>query len=88
MPRKREGDQLRRSEKVVAAVDLVGVPAGTPGRVILVDGFRWVRYRVLFDNGLDVGSLDRSQLATRAEWRERAAAPTDAGERPVPALDR
>ena len=55
-------------DKVVAAVDLPGVPAGSPGRVTLKNGFRWTRYRVYFDNGRDVGSLDRAQLALRDEW--------------------
>ncbi len=68
MAKQRDGDKLRFHEKVVAAVDLPGVPAGTPGKVTLINGFRWTRYRVYFDNGADVGSLDRSQLALRKEW--------------------
>ncbi len=62
MARKRDGDRLRRNDRVVAAVDLPGIPAGTPGVVRLVNGFRWVRYWVSFENGRDAGSLDRSQL--------------------------
>ncbi|MFM7068042.1 MAG: hypothetical protein ACKOYM_01155 [Actinomycetes bacterium] len=65
---KRKGEALRRHEKVVAAVDMPGVPAGTPGRIELVNGFRWIRYRVGFENGRSVGSLDRSQLALPDEW--------------------
>lgn len=68
---KRKGEGLQRHEKVVAAVDLPGVPAGTPGKVELVNGFRWIRYRVGFDNGADIGSLDRSQLARPEEWASR-----------------
>jgi hypothetical protein len=60
-------DELRRRDRVVAAVDLPGVPAGTPGRVMLVNGFRWIRYRVRFDNGIEIGSLDRAQLARPGE---------------------
>jgi len=71
MFKKRRGDELRVHDKVVAAEDLPGVPAGTPGRVTLVNGFRWIRYRVLFDNGEDIGSLDRAQLALPAEWERR-----------------
>lgn len=67
MARKRKGDELAVHDKVVAATDMPRVPAGTPGRVTLESGFRWIRYRVLFDNGADVGSLDRSQLALRGE---------------------
>lgn len=52
-------------------MDLPGVPAGTPGKVLLINGFAWIRYRVAFDNGMEIGSLDRSQLATRDEWAER-----------------
>ena len=68
MAKKRDGDKLLFHDKVVAAVDLPRVPAGTPGRVTLKNGFRWIRYRVYFDNGADIGSLDRSQLALRKEW--------------------
>lgn len=64
---------LRRHERVVAAADLPGVPAGTPGKVILVDGITWIRYRVLFENGIDIGSLDRSVLARPDEWESRRA---------------
>jgi hypothetical protein len=68
---KRTGEGLKRHEKVVAAVDLPGVPAGTAGKVELVNGFRWIRYRVGFENGADIGSLDRSQLARPDEWAAR-----------------
>lgn len=71
MARKRTDDRLRRNDTVVAAEDLVGVPAGTRGRVILVDGFAWIRYRVEFTNGMDIGSLDRSQLLTLDEWKQQ-----------------
>lgn len=72
--KKTDDDRLKYHEKVVAAVDLPGVPAGTPGKVTLVNGFRWIRYRVYFDNGEDIGSIDRSQLATRKEWAVRSKA--------------
>lgn len=67
-------DILDRYTKVVAAADLPGVPAGTPGKVILANGITWKRYRVLFENGRDLGSLDRSVLARRSEWQEPAPA--------------
>jgi hypothetical protein len=63
---------------------LPGVPAGTKGRVYLVDGFAWTRYRVLFDNGVDIGSLDGSTLARPRDYeaalarREQAAATAQA----------
>jgi hypothetical protein len=56
-------DGFRRNEKVKNLDDLPGVPAGTQGRVYLVEGFTWTRYRVLFDNGVDIGSLDGAVLA-------------------------
>ncbi len=62
MAKARDGQQLRRKDRVVAAEDLQDVPAGTPGRVIVVNGFRWLRYWVRFDNGVEAGQLDRSQL--------------------------
>ncbi|MFN7148391.1 MAG: hypothetical protein ACK4V6_02815 [Microthrixaceae bacterium] len=71
MVKKRVNDELLFHDKVVAAVDLPGVPMGTPGKVTLKNGFRWIRYRVYFENGADIGSLDRAQLALRKEWDER-----------------
>ena len=63
---KRNGDELNLHDRVLAAVDLPGVPVGTRGKVILKNGFSWIRYRVLFEtdhpNGSDVGSLDRTQV--------------------------
>ena len=48
--------ELWKGAQVEAKVDLPGVPAGTRGRVILANGFNWLRYRVAFDvdNGADV----------------------------------
>ncbi|MEI2639947.1 MAG: hypothetical protein V9F03_13275 [Microthrixaceae bacterium] len=72
MATKTDDNKLKFHEKVVAAVDLPGVPKGTPGKVTLVNGFRWIRYRVYFENGQDIGSLDRTQIATRKEWSDKA----------------
>jgi hypothetical protein len=72
--------EFRRGETVRTLDALPGVPPGTAGRVYLVDGFAWTRYRVLFDNGVDVGSLDGTSLARRKDYeaararREQAAA--------------
>jgi hypothetical protein len=61
--------EFHRHDKVVANVDLAGMPAGvphtpagTPGKVTVVDGFTWTRYRVLFENGVDRGFLDGGDL--------------------------
>ena len=79
-------DQLKRRDRVVALVDLRGVPRGTPGRVTMVSGLSWIRYFVDFDNGVSMPTVDRSQLATPAEWREwkdrPAGAPVAAEEKP------
>jgi hypothetical protein len=60
--------ELRKGDKVVAATDLRRVPAGTPGRVRMVAGLQWTRYRVDFENGVSIGSIDRDLLARPGEW--------------------
>ncbi|HUR77430.1 MAG TPA: hypothetical protein VMZ22_05750 [Acidimicrobiales bacterium] len=52
------GLQLKMHDKVVAVADLPGVPNGTQGKVILANGMNWRRYRVLFENGHELGHLD------------------------------
>ena len=64
-------EDLRRKDAVVAAVDLRDVPAGTKGKVVIVNGLKWIRYWVRFDNGVAIGSLDRSKIAKPEEWRRR-----------------
>jgi hypothetical protein len=77
-------DGFRRNEWVKNLDDLPGVPAGTRGRVYLVEGFTWTRYRVLFDNRVDIGSLDGAVLArprdfaSGLERREQAAVAAEA----------
>ena len=81
-------DGFKRNEWVKNLDDLPGVPAGTRGRVYLVEGFTWTRYRVLFDNGVDIGSLDGSVLARHRDFQaalerrlqEAAAAEASAAE--------
>ena len=59
MAKKDDDGLLKRHQKVEAAVDLPGVPAGTPGKVYLVNGLTWIRYRVAFDDqGQLAGILD------------------------------
>ncbi len=65
---------LAPKTRVVATVDMKGVPLGTTGKVIFVQGLSWIRYWVLFDNGVRVGTLDRSKLATLADWENKADA--------------
>jgi len=58
-------DVLRERDRVAAAEDLPGVPAGTPGVVIETYGLWWIRYRVRFDNGEELSLLDRRRLRRR-----------------------
>jgi hypothetical protein len=53
---------LKLGQKVVATVDVEGVPKGTVGKVMLANGFNWKRYRVLFANGVEVAHLDARHL--------------------------
>jgi hypothetical protein len=80
-------DQLKRKARVVSVSDLRGVPRGTPGRVAMVSGLTWIRYFVDFDNGVSMPSVDRTRLATPAEWRDwkerPAGSQTAAAEAPV-----
>jgi hypothetical protein len=62
MPARIASIELKRHEKVRANVDLPGVPAGTPGKVLVVSGITWMRYRVLFENGVEHGLLDGRHL--------------------------
>jgi hypothetical protein len=63
MAKPEAGDQrFRLKERVVAAEDLPGVPAGTPGTVVMVGGLTWTRYRVRFANGIELGLLDGRRL--------------------------
>jgi hypothetical protein len=54
--------ELDRGDAVRAKVELAGVPEGTPGKIILANGFNWLRYRVRFENGAELGDLDGRQL--------------------------
>lgn len=63
-------DRFRKGETVRTLDALPGVPAGTKGRVYLIGGFAWTRYRVLFENGVDIGTLDGSTLARPSQYDE------------------
>jgi hypothetical protein len=60
-----DGLAFHPGDKVKAASDLPGVPAGTAGVVAGVAGLEWIRYRVRFDNGVELGTLDPKYLAPR-----------------------
>jgi hypothetical protein len=61
-PEEREQLKLRINARVRATVDLPHVPAGTEGKVLVAAGFNWLRYRVRFDNGEELGHLDGRHL--------------------------
>lgn len=63
-------DPFRKNETVKATRDLPGVPVGTSGKIKVIDGFRWLRYWVFFDNGVHIGSIDDDDLVRPAHWDE------------------
>ena len=66
---------FRRRQKVVAVVDLPGVPADTFGKVWFVSGVTWIRYHVKFENGEELANVDAGSLQDRKAWlAENAAA--------------
>jgi hypothetical protein len=64
---------LRSGDRVATTVELDGVPVGTEGKVILANGFNWLRYRVQFANGAELGDLDGRQLAPVGKAAKRVA---------------
>ena len=65
--------ELRIGDRVRATVDLIGVPVGTEGKVLLANGFNWLRYRVLFDNGVELADLDNRHLTPTGRAAKRLA---------------
>jgi hypothetical protein len=64
---------LHNGDWVAATTDLAGVPAGTEGKVVLSNGFNWMRYRVQFTNGVELGDLDHRHLTPARRTAKRAA---------------
>jgi hypothetical protein len=64
---------LRKADHVVAKVDLPGVPQGTKGRVLMANGFNWFRYRVLFENRVELNDLDARHLEPTGRTAKRLA---------------
>ena len=77
---------IRRHQKVVATVDLPGVPEGTLGKVRVANGFAWYRYWVDFDNGVRLGQVGHQQVCLANDWDsfriDRAEAERSAAEAP------
>ena len=65
---------LKIGDRVESTVDLdAGVAAGTEGKVILANGFNWLRYRVAFANGIEVGDLDQRNIVPIGRTAKRLA---------------
>ena len=64
---------LRIGDRVTNTTDLQGVPVGTEGRILLANGFNWQRYRVLFNNGVELGDLDHRHLEATGRTAKRLA---------------
>lgn len=64
---------LKIGDAVRSFVEIPGVPVGTRGTVVLANGFNWLRYRVLFDNGAEVGDLDHRHLEPTGRAAKRLA---------------
>ena len=69
--------ELKIGDHVTATTELHQVPEGMAGRVLLANGFNWLRYRILFDNGVEIGDLDHRQLAPSGKTARRLAKEAD-----------
>lgn len=65
--------ELSKGANVRNLVELRDVPEGTAGTVMLKNGFEWKRYWVRFENGTQLGTIDRMVLATPDEWKRHLA---------------
>ncbi|HNJ98450.1 MAG TPA: hypothetical protein PLV13_10010 [Ilumatobacteraceae bacterium] len=64
---------LKVGDRVKSTADLPGVPVGSEGRTLLANGFNWQRYRVLFNNGVELGDLDHRTLTPTGRTAKRLA---------------
>ena len=64
---------LSTGDKVRTTVELPGVPVGTEGKVILANGFNWLRYRIQFVNGEEIGDLDQRNIEPIGKAAKRLA---------------
>jgi len=64
---------LRIGDRVRTTIDVHGAPTGCEGRVLLANGFQWQRYRVLLDNGAEIGDLDHRNLEPIGRAAKRIA---------------
>ena len=78
---------IKRFRKVVATVDLPGVPEGTIGKVRVANGFTWYRYWVDFDNGVRMGQVSHEHLCHEGDWGRFQIDRTEAERRALEALE-
>jgi hypothetical protein len=82
---------IKRYKKVVATVDLPGVPEGTVGKVRVANGVAWYRYWVDFENGVRLGQVGHQQVCHESDWNafqaDRAEAERRAAEAPDESAD-
>lgn len=64
---------LKMGDRVRTIAPLRGVDEGVEGKVILANGFNWQRYRILFDNGAEVGDLDQRHIEPIGRAAKRLA---------------
>jgi len=65
--------ELKIGDRVTSTTELHEVPEGTEGRILLANGFNWQRYRVLFNNGIEIGDLDGRQLVPSGKTAKKLA---------------
>jgi len=64
---------LKMGDLVSLTTEVDGLPVGTEGKVILANGFNWLRYRVRFTNGTEIGDLDHRHLQPIGKTARRLA---------------
>jgi hypothetical protein len=60
-------------DTVSLTTEVDGLPVGFEGKVILANGFNWLRYRVRFANGTEIGDLDHRHLQPIGKTARRLA---------------
>jgi hypothetical protein len=62
------GTPFKKNDVVKATADFPGVPAGTEGKIKVINGITWMRYWVFFENGVDLGQLDTNDIVRPQHW--------------------
>ncbi|MEK7295751.1 MAG: hypothetical protein AAB327_02990 [Actinomycetota bacterium] len=64
---------LKIGDRVVTTINLPEVPEGSEGKIILANGFNWLRYRVRFSTGVEIGDLDQRHFKPIGKTARRLA---------------